>query len=175
MFVPDEIYGTILFWYKIIFSVKDLCILRRVNMLFRDTIDKILRTIELLDDDTMKIVGDNELSWFPNLKMLDLHRNTRITDQSIKNLSLHTLDLCFNNNITDDGIKHLKLHTLGLWNNSLITDEGIKGMQLRVLNLGRNNVITNDAINDMPLSELDLRWNDVITQNERFYDIKILK
>ena len=35
-----------------------------------------------------------------------------------------------NSKITDEGIKHMQLHTLYASNNSKITDKGIKHMQL---------------------------------------------
>ena len=38
--------------------------------------------------------------------------NSKITDEGIKHMQLHTLDASYNQKITDEGIKHMQLHTL---------------------------------------------------------------
>ena len=73
---------------------------------------------------------------------------TKITDEGIKNMKLHTLYAYWDSKITDEGIKNMKLHTLdACGRDSKITNEGIKNMKLHTLNSNRNKKISYNIIN----------------------------
>ena len=88
-----------------------------------------------------------------NITMLNAD-NSKITNEGIKHMQLHTLYASYNSKITDEGIKHMQLHTLDASDNPKITDEGIKHMQLHTLDASYNSNITDEGIKHMQLHTL---------------------
>ena len=89
---------------------------------------------ELCENDEDKILDDDILIYLSNyveIDKLNASENSKITDEGIKHMQLHTLT-CYGSKITDEGIKHMQLHTLHA--SYLMTDKGIKHMQLHTLN-----------------------------------------
>src|SRR3989338_2937457 len=109
---------------------------------------------KLCEKDEYKILDDEiliYLSSYVEIDKLNVSYNTKITDEGIKHMQLHTLDARISQ-ITDEGIKHMQLHTLSAsWH---MTDEGIKHMQLHTLD-ARKSQITDEGIKNMQLHTLD--------------------
>ena len=145
--IPEEICTVILNYFQKFNCIRSLIQLSSVSSIFRESINKIITTIEILDKDIMRFLKDDQLKMFKNLKILDLSGNKVITGQAIKKMDLHTLYLANNKIIIDDDIKGMKgLHTLDLSWNDKITDNGIKDLPLRALFLYYNNRITKEGI-----------------------------
>lgn len=115
---------------------------------FADAIDSAFKKVMVLNQDVMKGMGDTELALFPNLTILDLSQNSKVTDKGIKGLNfLSTLNLKSNRRITDEGIKDLNLTNLNLSDNYNIIDNGIKDMtSLKNLDLSNNRIITDEGL-----------------------------
>lgn len=85
-----------------------------------------------------------------SLRELYLHRNSKITDDGIKNLQLKVLDASYSSRITDLTIRSMtSLCKLNIDRNSNVTDEGIRDLQLVNLSVSYNNSITNAGIQNM--------------------------
>src|SRR3989344_1610970 len=113
---------------------------------------------ELCEKDEYKILDDGILIYLSNyveIDKLNASENTKITDEGIKHIHLHTLYTSYSQ-ITDEGIKHMQLHTLDA-SSSKITDDGIKHMQLHTLNASLSK-ITDEGIKHMQLHTLDARY-----------------
>src|SRR3989338_8632489 len=109
---------------------------------------------ELCEKDEYKILDDEiliYLSSYVEIDKLNVSYNTKITDEGIKHMQLHTLHVPFSQ-VTDEGIKHMQLHTLNAIQ-SKITDKGIKHMQLHTLYASDSN-ITDEGIKHMQLHTL---------------------
>ena len=185
-YLPDDVYGVILINFQKMHDIRDLIQLSIVSKLFRDTISKIILTIESLNKNVMKFLKDEQLRMFKGLKILDLSHNEVITNKGIEDLCLNELNLSINNLITDNAIEKMPIHTLNinynkiitgraiktmdlhelyLWNNEKITDDDIKDMKnLHTIELGRNRIITDNGIKNLPLHTLYLSNNNKITK-----------
>jgi hypothetical protein len=79
-----------------------------------------------------KFLRNIDVSIFINLKRLKCDRY--VTDQQLQKLRhIVDLDISGYSKVTDNGIIHLKLHTLNASHNRHITDKGIAHMNLHTL------------------------------------------
>ena len=162
--IPSELCVSILKHHQIKYGIRSLIQLRSVSSIFRDSISKVILTIEELDKDIMKYLKNDQLRMFKNLKTLDLSKNEVITNRGLEGLFLNNLNLSYNYKIMGNAIKKMTLHTLFLVNNRKITDDDIKGMRsLHTIDLSLNKIITDNGIKYLPLRALYLYDNNKIT------------
>src|SRR3989338_10162255 len=128
----------------------------------------------LCEKDEHKILDDEiliYLSSYVEIDKLDVSYNTKITDEGIKHMQLHTVN-AFYSKITDEGIKHMQLHTLNAIQ-SKITDKGIKHMQLHTLYASDSN-ITDEGIKHMQLHTLDARYSKITDEGIKHMQLHTL-
>ena len=122
----------------------------------------IINYARKFNDKDINVIGNRLIE-------LNLWRNNKITDNSLKTLTnLTKLNLVRNNIITDNGLKTLtNLTELNLSNNNTITNNGLKTLtNLTELDLTRNNMITNNGLNTLTnITSLYLWNNNIITNN----------
>jgi hypothetical protein len=130
-------------WYHIFHLLDgDLLSQLRIKTLYKEICVLHVTDLYNIEYKYKMNLTDNILVNFRNVKLLYAGWNSKITDDGIKHMILHTLHASNNQKITDEGIKHMTLHTLYVYFNYKITNEGIKHMMLHTLHASDNSNIT---------------------------------